>query len=119
MSALNRKISRPFAELGSSSNRGLIPPGRDGEVSNECAGHVALVREAGRQCGLSWGLACGQKLPDEAHSALNHIGVRRNSDFAHEAAQQLKSADARERRQFRKRGRDFRCGIDPLNRLEH
>src|SRR5262245_56836729 len=61
----------------SSGNRSLIAPWCYGELSDEGARHVALVREARKQRGVGRRPALGQVPPHQAHSALNEIGMRR------------------------------------------
>src|SRR5436190_23188117 len=77
----------------------LVAARRDAEVAHECAREVALVGEAAERGRIRGRPARGEQAPGEAHPTLDEIGVRRRSDLAREAAQQLEArrvAGARE-----------------------
>jgi len=72
----------------------LVPPWRDAELPDEGTCHMALVSETRQKCSIYRGPTCGQQPPDETHSALDQISMRRCPNFAGETAQELEPAHA-------------------------
>lgn len=76
---------------------------------------MALIGEAGLQCGLDEWLTLGQKLPRQAHASLHKVGMWCDSYFAREASQQLEATDAGKSGQLSERHRGFRCRVQALD----
>src|ERR1700758_4513782 len=65
-------------KVGSGGGR-TITAGSYAELTDESAGHVTLVREAGQYGCLGRCLPVRQKAPREAHASLNKVCMRRDS----------------------------------------
>ncbi len=68
-----------------SGDRGAVAAGRNPQLADECAGHMALIGESSQYGGVGRGLPCDKKPPRQAHTLLNKICVRSDSHLPREA----------------------------------
>jgi hypothetical protein len=73
----------------------------DAELPDEGARHMALVRKTGALCDICQCLCVQEKLPRQAHPALNEVSMRRRTQLASECTHDLVATNTRQRSQFR------------------
>src|SRR5580704_12661968 len=88
---------------------------RYADLTDECTGHVTLVRKAGLKSCLGRCYTMTQELPCYAHAPLYKVGMRGYSDFACKAPQKLEAADARQGCQRSQRNWSVRSRVQALD----
>jgi len=80
---------------------------------------MTLIRESSQERGVRWRTAGVQQTPREADPPLKQISMRRDSDFASEASEQLEATQSTQQGQLVERGGHLRCRVETLNRPEN